>query len=120
MQFRLVLSFQKEEAKSSISSHDEAATVADSRYKLPNKKRRRAAVGPSPRIINGVETEQSRHPYVALLTAEHVLKCGGSVSLQFYFQVTVSFIHFSPEILLLAVDCSRHTLDCSSLYRKLF
>lgn len=38
------------------------------------------SVEPSPRIINGVEVEPFRYPYMALLTDQHVLKCGGSVS----------------------------------------
>ena len=49
--------------------------------------RRRRLLEPSPRIINGVETERSRHPYVALLTAKFVLKCGGVVRMHTYRDV---------------------------------
>jgi hypothetical protein len=34
---------------------------------------------PSPRIINGFEVEPFRYPYMALLTDQGSLKCGGSV-----------------------------------------
>lgn len=58
------------------------------------KRQRRIAVEPSPRIINGVESDRSRHPYVALLTAKHVLKCGGSVR-NTIRPTAVSFLFFA-------------------------
>jgi hypothetical protein len=90
LQHRLVISFQEETVKGSIENHDKEATIAGSRsIKLRHKRRHRALDITSPRIINGVETERSRQPYVALLTAEHILKCGGSVSHLLYIQMSL-------------------------------
>ena len=36
-------------------------------------------IEPSPRIINGVEVEPMRYPYVAILNQGHNLKCAGVV-----------------------------------------
>ncbi|KAG7360870.1 peptidase S1 and S6 chymotrypsin/Hap family protein [Nitzschia inconspicua] len=56
------------------------------------RKRRRTALEPHPRIVNGVETPRFRYPYAALLTAKHALKCGGSM--------------IAPDILLTAAHCT--------------
>jgi hypothetical protein len=92
-------------------SEDRRQPAKEERRHLLNNK-------PSPRIINGVESERSRHPYVALLTAQHVLKCGGSVS-HITCYIFVFVFHSSLTFTLDTDDRPRHSVDGSSLHGKL-